>query len=73
MQVNLHAAETTLLQLIEKAEQGEEIILARDGQPVAKLIPITIPRKFESLKGLVSAPDWDQFRPLTEQEANEWY
>lgn len=38
--VNMHEAKTTLSQLVSEAEAGEEVILARGGKPVVKLIPI---------------------------------
>jgi antitoxin (DNA-binding transcriptional repressor) of toxin-antitoxin stability system len=37
--VNMHEAKTTLSQLVEQAENGEEI-LARAGKPVARLVAI---------------------------------
>ena len=38
--VNIHRAKTTLSQLIAAAENGEEVIIARGGKPVAKIVPI---------------------------------
>lgn len=35
--VNIHEAKTTLSQLVEAAENGETIVLARAGKPVAKI------------------------------------
>ena len=37
--VNIHAAKTHLSRLIERAEQGEETVIARAGRPVARLVP----------------------------------
>ena len=37
--VNIHAAKTHLSRLVERAEQGEETIIARNGRPVARLVP----------------------------------
>jgi prevent-host-death family protein len=37
--VNTHEAKSRLSQLIREAEQGGEVILARNGHPVAKIIP----------------------------------
>ena len=37
--VNIHAAKTHLSRLVERAEQGEETIIARYGKPVARLVP----------------------------------
>lgn len=40
-QVGMHEAKTKLSQLVERAEAGEEIIIARRGTPVARLVPVT--------------------------------
>jgi len=37
--VNIHAAKTHLSRLIERAEKGEETVIARNGRPVARLVP----------------------------------
>ena len=37
--VNTHEAKSRLSQLIREAENGTEVIVARNGQPVAKIIP----------------------------------
>lgn len=36
---NIHEAKTQLSRLLERVERGEEIIIARAGKPVAKLVP----------------------------------
>ncbi len=53
--VNIHEAKTTLSQLIEAAESGETVVLARAGKPVAKLVRLTKKRgiKFGGLKGKI--------------------
>lgn len=38
--VNIHAAKTHLSRLIEKAAAGEEIIIAKAGVPIARLVPM---------------------------------
>ena len=38
--VNVHEAKTTLSRLLEEVSQGEEIIIARAGKPVARLVPL---------------------------------
>ena len=40
MQVNIHEAKTNLSKLIRLAEAGEEVIIARDGVPVVRLMPV---------------------------------
>ncbi len=37
--VNIYDAKTRLSQLVERAEAGEEIIIARGGRPAARLVP----------------------------------
>ena len=52
--IGVHAAKTTLSRLIEQAAAGEEIVITRNGEPVARLIPVApVPRRqFEMLRGL---------------------
>lgn len=38
--VNIHAAKTHLSRLVARVEAGEEILIARDGRPAAKLVPL---------------------------------
>jgi prevent-host-death family protein len=41
--VNIHAAKTHLSALVEEAAAGEEIIIAKAGKPVARLVPLKKP------------------------------
>lgn len=57
---NIHEAKTNLSKLVEKTTQGEEVIIAKAGKPVAKLIQFE--QKLESrrpglLKGKIFIPD----------------
>ena len=65
----MHKAKTMLSQLVEEATRGEEVIIARGHVPVAKLIPIRVPRhrKPGSLKGKLKAKP-GAFDPLTSEE-----
>lgn len=38
-QVNIHEAKTHLSRLLEEVEAGEEVVIARNGKPVARLVP----------------------------------
>jgi prevent-host-death family protein len=40
MQVGMHEAKTKLSQLVERAEAGEEVIIARRGKPAVQLVPV---------------------------------
>jgi antitoxin (DNA-binding transcriptional repressor) of toxin-antitoxin stability system len=72
--VTIHAAKTSLSQLLARVEAGEEIVLARGKQPIAKLVPFQPPpakRRFGALKGIVSVgPEF--FDPLPEDELAAW-
>ena len=48
-QVNIHQAKTELSKLVERAEAGDEIIIARAGKPVARLVPPTRARRHRRL------------------------
>jgi prevent-host-death family protein len=39
--VNVHEAKTHLSKLLERVRQGEEIVIARSGEPVARLVAVT--------------------------------
>ncbi len=72
--VTIHVAKTTLSQLLLRVEAGEEIVLARGKEPVAKLVPFQPPpnkRQFGALRGIVSvSPSF--FDPLPENELTAW-
>ena len=52
--VNVHEAKTNLSRLLEAAAAGEEIIIAKAGKPIAKLVPIEKPKREPGrLKGLI--------------------
>jgi prevent-host-death family protein len=54
---NMHEAKTQLSKLAERAANGEEILIARNGRPVAKLGPLDTPRK-ERKFGLLKGKIW---------------
>jgi len=70
----IHEAKTNLSRLIERACEGEEIVIARGEEPVARLVPLTDVkgrRKPGSLKGkLHLGPEF--FEPLPEEELRAW-
>lgn len=58
--VNIHEAKTELSKLVERAEAGEEIVIARAGKPAAKLVPLTKSRgrrRLGLLDGKFHIPD----------------
>jgi prevent-host-death family protein len=71
--VNMHEAKTTLSQLVEQVERGEEVVLARAGQPVARIVAIRAGerRRLGQWKGRVRMAD-DFDGPLPEAELAGW-
>jgi prevent-host-death family protein len=54
--VNVHEAKTRLSKLLRRVQLGEEIVIAKAGKPVARLVPLTEGgpvRKPGSAKGLI--------------------
>ena len=67
--VNIHAAKTHLSRLVEAAAAGEEIIIAKAGRPVARLVPLESQprrRKLGILDGKINVPD--DFDRMCEEE-----
>lgn len=61
----MHEAKTKLSQLVERAQAGEEIVIARNGTPVARLVPVAPSGSFASLRGIYKgqitvADDFDE-------------
>jgi prevent-host-death family protein len=69
--INLYDAKTQLSQLVERAAAGEEIVIAKAGRPMARLVPLkgrAAPREPGALKGkIVIGPDFDA--PLPDELA----
>jgi prevent-host-death family protein len=72
--VTIHKAKTNLSRLIEKASQGEEVIIARGSKPVARLVA------FGQVKGKRQPGSWkgklrvgpEFFEPLPPNELANW-
>lgn len=68
--IDLVHAQTRLSELVRRAARGEDVILSEDGEPVAKIIPISRargPREFGSARGLIHMAD-DFDAPLEDFE-----
>ena len=71
--ITVHVAKTNLSKLIERAQAGEEIIIARGAAPVVRLIPVVpVPhRQFGLYRGLATiGPEF--FEPLPDEELRVW-
>ena len=71
--VNVHEAKTHLSRLLAQVEAGEEVTIARNGKPVARLIPTRDAGRPQPgvFKGKVVVPD-SFFDPLPEEELRLW-
>lgn len=69
--VNVQDAKTRLSDLLARVERGEEVVIARSGTPVARLVPVgaPAPRRFSGLA--LTVPD-DFDAPLAEDELASW-
>lgn len=80
--VNIGEAKTRLSELVAAAKRGEEVIIARAGEPEVRLVPVDPDRHrreiaqkrrrfYGSLKGKIADVDW--FEPMSEEELAQWY
>lgn len=73
--LNLYEAKTHLSQLVERAAAGEEIVIAKGGKPMARLVPLAAvrpERRLDLLSGQVwMADDFDAPLPADVLESFE--
>jgi prevent-host-death family protein len=60
--IDIHEAKAHLSRLVERAAKGEPFVIAKDGKPMVKVVPLDAPpkkpaRRLGLLKGQVSVPD----------------
>jgi prevent-host-death family protein len=75
--INIHAAKTQLSKLVERAHNGEEIILAKNGKPYARLVPLDAPTKTPRPLGFVQVTLSQEsiaelVKPLDDEELEAW-
>lgn len=77
-QVNIHAAKTHFSKLCEEAEAGAEIVIARSGKPILKLVRVeeeqtpALKADFGFAKGMITDYDPDEFDALDEVIWASW-
>ena len=74
--INLHNSKTPLSRLVEAAASGQEVVIAKHGRPVAKLVPLTgqapiLPR-IGAMKGKLVVPE-DFDAPLPDEVLAGFY
>ena len=72
--VGAFEAKTHLSALLERVEAGEEIVIARAGTPIARLVPLAPParRAPGRWRHIAPPPDGFFFDPLPEEELRMW-
>ncbi len=72
VQMNIAEAKAKLSELVTAAEQGQEVIIARGGQPAVRIVPIAHrPFQLGLLDGKGGTlPDF--LEPMTEAELRDW-
>lgn len=71
---SVHAAKTQLSRLIERAEAGEDVVIARGRTPVVRLVPVharKVVRRFGAMRGRARVTD-AFFAPLPPEELDGW-
>ena len=74
MSFNVHYAKTHLSRLLQRVEAGEEIVLARAGKPIARIVPIDQPRAERTAgrwRGQIRVAD-DFDSPLDDDQLAAW-
>ena len=70
----IHQAKTNLSKLIEQAERGEEVLIARGKKVVARIVPVAEPpkqRRLNIFEGKFKVTR-KFFEPLPEEELEAW-
>ena len=73
-QTTIHAAKTHLSKLIQRACNGEDIVIAKGKTPLVRLVPVDAPergRKFGAMRGRAQV-DEAFFEPLPSEELDPW-
>ncbi|MDR3701080.1 MAG: type II toxin-antitoxin system prevent-host-death family antitoxin [Candidatus Sulfopaludibacter sp.] len=72
---NVHEAKNQLSQLLKRVEEGEEVVIMRDGDPVAKLVRCRPPKQKKRELGFArgqvrETPGWE--KAMTKEEADRF-
>jgi prevent-host-death family protein len=76
MTITIHQAKTHLSRLLHQVEQGEQIVVCRGKQPVAKIVPYSSSQPTRPKVGQPTSPRFfipdDAFAPLSADELKDW-
>ena len=72
----VYEAKTHLSKLLDRVERGEEVVVCRGKQPVARLVPFATPRRPRPKVGVLTSEPVryaaDCFEPVTGSDAEAW-
>lgn len=73
--INIHEAKTHFSKLLARVSAGEEIVIAKAGKPIARLVPIGPEVAKKRVPGIDKGKIWmsKDFDAMTDQELNLWY
>jgi len=74
--VNIHEAKTHLSRLVERVAAGEEMIIAKAGKPMARLVPLEKPMQNKREPGALKGKIWiaENFdAPMSAEELAAWH
>ena len=58
--INIHEAKTHLSRIVDEVAAGAEVVIAKAGRPVARIVPLeqlARPKRFGLMKGRIKVPD----------------
>lgn len=71
--VNIGEAKTRLSELVAKVEAGEDVVIARDNRPVARLAPLAEKERARAvIEEILAARDSGRIKPVSRDELVAW-
>jgi prevent-host-death family protein len=73
--VNIHEAKTHFSKLLARVSAGEEIVIARAGNPIARLAPLAPEAGKKRVPGIDKGKIWmaKDFNSMSKRELDDWY
>ena len=73
--INVHEAKTHFSKLLARVSAGEEIVIAKSGKPVARLLPIVASAAKKRVPGIDKGKIWmaKDFNAMSKRELDDWY
>lgn len=76
MTVTIYQAKTHLSRILQRVEQGEEVVVCRGKHPIARIIPSDTAKPMRPKVGVPTSPRFeippDAFAPIVSEELKDW-